>query len=227
MSNKWLEEEQSLIENPSARIPVCLCLDISVSMSGQPIKQLNSGIEQFYSELREDPRTAESCEVALVTFGFEAELVEDFETVDKKSNVNLKTNGTTNMTAGVKLALEKLSERKHKYKNNGVDYYQPWLIIMSDGAPDNPELLAEYQQQTKTMEADQKLTVMSIGIGNHANLELLSKFSNKKPGAFTLKGLKFQNFFAFLLQSMETVIQSNPGEKVKLPTDMFKDWADI
>ena len=38
---------KDLIDNPTPRVPVCLCLDTSGSMSGSPINELNEGIKLF------------------------------------------------------------------------------------------------------------------------------------------------------------------------------------
>ena len=38
-----LLRRKDLVENPTARVPVCLCLDVSGSMSGDPINELNCG----------------------------------------------------------------------------------------------------------------------------------------------------------------------------------------
>ena len=49
-----LLRRKDLVENPTARVPVCLCLDVSGSMSGDPINELNRGVKQFYDAIRND-----------------------------------------------------------------------------------------------------------------------------------------------------------------------------
>ena len=44
MDNNLLVRLEDLINNPTARVPVCLCLDTSGSMDGQPINELNEGV---------------------------------------------------------------------------------------------------------------------------------------------------------------------------------------
>lgn len=131
------------------------------------------------------------------------------------------------MYSGVELALNILEDRKDDYKMNGIDYYQPWLIIMSDGYPNNPESLIPLQEEIKTLESSRKLMVLPVGIGDEADLDILSKFSNKQPGAFSLKGLKFREFFNFISKSMETISRSKPGEKAKIPVELIKEWAEL
>lgn len=39
--------QQDLVSNPCTRLPVCLCLDVSGSMSGNPIQELSQGVKYF------------------------------------------------------------------------------------------------------------------------------------------------------------------------------------
>ncbi len=39
------------------------------------------------------------------------------------------------MGAGVEQALNILEKRKAEYSSKGVDYYQPWMVLMTDGYP--------------------------------------------------------------------------------------------
>ena len=39
------------------------------------------------------------------------------------------------MGEAINLALDMLESRKSEYSDSGVDYYQPWLVVMTDGQP--------------------------------------------------------------------------------------------
>jgi hypothetical protein len=56
-------------DNPEPRCPCVLLLDTSGSMSGEPIRQLNDGMQLFREELLQDELAARRVEVAIVTFG--------------------------------------------------------------------------------------------------------------------------------------------------------------
>ena len=43
MNNNLLVRIEDLVNNPTARVPVCFCLDTSGSMEGMPINELNEG----------------------------------------------------------------------------------------------------------------------------------------------------------------------------------------
>jgi uncharacterized protein YegL len=227
MTINWFSESDDLITNPSPRIPICLCLDTSFSMDGEPINELNRAIEIFYKEISTDIQTAASCEISIVSFDNDAKLIDDFSLIHNKKFIPLRTNGSTNMKAGIELALKVLNRRKESYKENGVDYYQPWLIIMSDGRPDNRNGLLDLQSTIRTMESKRKIMVLPVGIGSEADLEVLSLFSNKNPGAFSLKGLNFKEFFNFISKSMESISRSKTDDRFKLPVELINEWADL
>jgi uncharacterized protein YegL len=51
-SKETLYTEADLVENPNIRIPVCLCIDASKSMSYDGgIKKLQLGIKKLYEEI--------------------------------------------------------------------------------------------------------------------------------------------------------------------------------
>jgi uncharacterized protein YegL len=222
MNNQYAGEDD-LVTNTTARIPVCICIDTSGSMYGEPIEELQRGIEAFYEAVRKTPTAIDSCEICIVQFSDGASVLEDYSLVGQKSNLRLNAIGGTDMNAGVELALRTLADRKAKYKKNGVEYYQPWLVLMSDGEPNDP--VPNVQAQTLALEAQKKLTVFAIGIGDGCDLNTLQGFTKRK--ALKLKEYRFEEFFEWLGKSIGAVSASQPGEGVKLDTSGISSWGDI
>ena len=229
MESKLLLRKEELVNNPTARVPVCLCLDVSSSMEGAPIKELNQGVTLFYDSLKEDEMAMYSAEIAVVTFGgYGAQCLEDFSSlqIQPKAPV-LEAYGNTPMGEAVNMAIDLLEQRKAEYREKGVDYYQPWLVLMTDGAPNgDPNELARAIERTQTLVGTKKLTVFPIGIGEYADMNMLANFSPKRQ-PLKLQGLKFKEFFEWLSQSVSRTSQSTPGESVELNTDKLKSWASL
>ena len=61
-------QADDLVENPTPRLPVCLCLDTSGSMLGDKINELLEGVKLFYDTIDEDDDTHDSVEVSIVAF---------------------------------------------------------------------------------------------------------------------------------------------------------------
>ena len=254
MKDNYLIRLEDLVNNPTPRVPICLCLDTSGSMAavegacettGETIYQdgrtwnvatggirrvddLQKGVEKFYEAIREDEVAVYSAEICIVTFDSKATCVMDFANLDRQEKIpQLRPTGDTAMGEGVTLALDLLKKRKQEYKDKGVDYYQPWLVLMTDGVPNgNPEQLNRAINRTRKMVDERKLTVFPIGIGNESDMSVLDKFS---PGrkALKLQGMKFQEFFAWLSKSVSKTSQSMPGESIKLDVEGIKGWAEL
>ena len=115
MSNEMLRRED-LVNNPTARVPVCLCLDVSGSMDGKPIDELNEGVKLFYESISEDDVAAYSAEISIVTFGGNnAECVTDFASLQLQPTPPvLSASGLTPMGEAVNTGLDLLERRKKR-----------------------------------------------------------------------------------------------------------------
>ena len=132
--------------------------------------------------------------------------------------------GLTPMGGAVVLAINFLDARKREYKNAGVDYFQPWLVLMSDGTPTDDISMAE--AKVTELVSRKQLTVFPIGIGTGANMRELARLSGGRP-PLKLKGLNFKEFFVWLSQSVSRVSQSTPGEKVELDLAGIQAWGTV
>ncbi|MEI6623868.1 MAG: VWA domain-containing protein [Actinomycetes bacterium] len=250
MPKELVLRKQDLFTNPTARIAVCLVLDRSPSMSGdptlgaptlqvnpRPIDELNSGVKQLFDELREDPITLHSAEIAAVAFSGDAHAITDFQSLSRTTTPRVEIDqgyGGTSLGSGVSLALDLLEQRKQEYVQSGVDYYQPWIIIMTDGYPtDNSHFPAA--ERTQLLTAKRKLVVFSVAVGIAADLNVLAMFATADRPPMRMRSMAFKPFFEWLSQSVHRVSQSAPGDGVPLPpTDAWRDptspdgdWKDV
>ena len=223
-----LLDQAEFADNPEPRCPVVLALDTSGSMNGAPILELNQALSTFAAALQADRLASLRVEVAIVTFGgpvkvlslaesgksvsYEAQNA--FVTVDHFSPPKLEASGNTPMGEAVVRALGLLRERKVIYHQSGMDYFRPWLFVITDGKPtdSNWEAAAE---QVKEEEARKGVTFYGVGVEN-ADLDVLAKFSDARP-PLKLKGLAFSELFQWLSKSLAVVAHSRPGEQAPLP----------
>lgn len=215
MSNNFLARNSDLIENPSPRCACILVLDTSGSMSGEPIRELNAGLSQFIKEVQEDEFTSYSVEVGVITAGgYVVEQLPITPAHQINSFSQLNADGSTPLGEAVNKALDTLEIRKNEYKKAGVAYYQPWLVLISDGAPtDNWQSAAQRAQE---MAKQRKLVVIPVGVQG-ADMTKLSAFSSRP--AKSLSGLKFREFFEWLSASMTRVSSSaSTSSSVELPS---------
>jgi uncharacterized protein YegL len=206
-------------DNPESRCPCLLLLDTSGSMGGAPIRELNDGIMTLKNELLQDSLASKRVEVAMVTFG-PVSLEADFQTVENFYPKHLAANGDTPIGAAITTGIELINKRKSVYKENGVGYYKPWIILITDGAP--TDHWAHAAQLVQEGEQNNKFAFFAIGVEG-AQMDILSKLSVRAP--LKLKGLMFREFFLWLSSSMKMVSGKNPGEHNKLLPP--SGWADL
>lgn len=214
--NNLLIGKQDLANNPTRRLPVCVCLDVSESMAGDPIQELNRGLQLFFNAIKDDPIAQWSAEICVVTFGGHARNEVDFASIHRQEIPYLRPYGGTPMGEAVNLGLDLLDRRKDEYSKAGIDYFQPWLILMTDGYP-NGDIgqLNRAMERTNNLISNRKLTLFPIGIGQGADLNTLRRFSGNR-GAFTLNDMQFSEFFQWLSQSVSETSISSPGNEVDL-----------
>jgi len=220
--------KSDLADNPTNRVPICLLLDISGSMDGAPINELNEGYKLFLDDLKSDALTKYSADLCVITFGGNVNIVKDFGPLDKYQFSVFTADGTTPMGEAVSKALNLLENRKQEYKSNMIQYFQPWLVILTDGYPTD-----QYEQaanHSSTLVNSKKLTVFPIGVGDEYDELTLQKFS---PAArvLRLQGTKFKEFFQWLSASVQQVSASSPGDKIELDTSNgpkgLGSWANL
>lgn len=211
-SSHELDDEQDIfVDNPDPRCPVVLLLDTSGSMAGQPIRELNAGLEAFKDALSGDPLASRRVEVAIVSFGPVTADV-DFITADRFTPPTLSAGGDTPMGRAIEVALDMLSRRKHVYQRQGVSYYRPWVFLITDGGPtDN---WTEAARRVREEEAAKRVAFFAVGTDD-ADFAKLAKISVREP--LRLKGLRFADLFVWLSRSLAAVSQSQPGTQVALP----------
>ena len=225
---EFLFDASDLVENPSTRLPICLCIDVSGSMKGEALAELNKGVHVFFEALREDEVALYAADICIIAFNNEVNVVQEFSSIATHHSAPVfESSGQTYMGEAVNTALDALEQRKLEYRDNGVDYFQPWLVLMTDGTPNGAlDQLSTAVARTTELVKNRKLTVFPIGIGQHADLGSLEKFSyGRMP--LRLQGFKFKEFFSWLSQSMAATSQSMPGQKVPLDVEGLKGWADI
>jgi uncharacterized protein YegL len=218
-TSNTLEQAVQFAENGEPRCPCVLVVDTSSSMEGEPIEQLNAGLQQLHRELQQDDLASKRVEVAIVSFNSVVTVEQDFVTIERFNPPTLATGGTTSMGAGIEKALDLIEARKAVYRASGMAYYRPWALLITDGAPTDD--ISRATQRIKEAEANKKVACFAVGVEG-ADMRCLAEIVVRPP--VKLNGLDFRGMFQWLSASMAKVAESRVGDQVALPP---VDWGTV
>ena len=212
-------------ENPEPRCPVALIVDTSGSMQGRPIQAVNSSLEQFRAEISRDTLAVLRAEVALVAFNHKVEWY-DFLPVRDFAAPNLRASGGTKISLAVNTALDLLDTRKQVYRENGISYFRPIALLLTDGRPehDTPEELSHVQERLMIEEENRHVAFFSFGVEGADTVALSQIMPPNRPPRHIGDSMQIAGLFQWLSNSVAKISTSNPGDRIRL--DSVDDYLD-
>jgi uncharacterized protein YegL len=231
MSLENLIEKPAKFETPvnyEQKTICCLVVDVSGSMAGMPINQLNQGLKQFHAEIQQDNATANRLEIAIVEFSDTVDIVQQPAMVDQFVPPVLQTKGSTALVDGVREGINLVRARKQFYKSTGQPYNRPWIILITDGAPDKGQDVGGLAQEIANGMASKDFFFLGIGVAG-ADMSMLEniagsytdKTGTHKVSPLPLDSAKFSEFFKWLSHSMAIAssdANSPGGHDIPVPT---------
>ena len=212
-------KHESFINNQSTRLPICMCIDSSMSMASR-MGKINDGIKSFIDDIKKDIYAVDPVELCIITFGgTEAKILLDYSNVNDIVFSDIVTEGLTPLGAAAEFAYTNLKERLDFYNKNGIQHYKPWIIFISDGVSTD-----EYKSIARKIakeEKENRIKVLCIGVGDKPNS--LKEFTHNQKVSH-LSDLKVNEFFSWLSKSMSSKSQSQAEDDSELPTDSWENY---
>jgi uncharacterized protein YegL len=188
------------------------------------IDLLNEGLRVYHSDIMGDSLAAQRVEISIISFGGSVQTVTPFVTADQFSPPTLVASGDTPMGAAIVQAIDAIEERKKVYKQNGVQYYRPWIFFITDGGPTDAWKTAA--SRVRDGEARKSFAFFAVGVEG-ANFEILRQITAPERPPAALKGYSFREMFRWLSSSQRSVSHSKPGEESQVPLQSPSGWASL
>ena len=216
---------------PQPHLAAVLLLDTSSSMNGLSISELNAGLRTLKEELSKDELARKRVELAVVTFGNGGvKVIHNFSAIEKFEPPTLEANGGTPMGEAIIKAIDLVESRKKDYKNSGVDFFRPWIFMITDGEPNMRPGDSMWNTVTKKVhdgEANRKFSFFAVGV-DLANMDLLELIAPPTRVPLKLKEGRWKEMFIWLSKSQREGSQKNPGDQISLenPTGPT-GWGEV
>ncbi len=212
------------VNNPHPRCPCAILMDTSSSMAGTPIGEAAKGLDQFFKEVAADSVASLRLETLVLGFGGDVREIVPFGqkvSVSCNEGLGLLADGDTPLGEAVTSAIKAIESRRSDYLANNLGAYNPWLIILSDGYPTDTGW-EQAADRLRLRAVDHGWNVISVAIGENANVGALQRFSRLKVQR--LNGLRFAEFFSWLSDSLKIVSRSSTSAQ-NLAVPPTNSWS--
>ena len=214
---------QDLVLNREPRCPLLLLLDNSSAMVGEPLDQLNKYLLIFSDILKGDSLVRHITEIAIVSFGYGGN-IQDFvianDFVPPALPVGIEK--SMKMDDAIVTGLNLLRVRKNKYDIAGINYFHPWLFLITDGKStdfcgeavrrihdgDNAKEFWFHLIATKGADFD---SLTRIALPNHSPLQLITD----------------SDMLRRMLKLLSSSLSAIPNSRPNLPRTIFPEKSEI
>lgn len=208
----------------------CLVADTSGSMAGEPLETLNDAIEKFIKEVSDSDDLSERLELGIVKFDSDIKVVQEPALAKDIHFKRLEVGGSTRMVDGAREGIEMVKSRKKYYKQTGIPYKRPWIILLTDGCPDAGQDVAGLASEVRSGVERKDFAFLAIGIGQ-TSMPTLQQIAHSSLSPLEIKtknGIPdFTSFFQWLSASMSAVSQARTGQQVNLPAPTWGQGVTV
>lgn len=161
---------------PTAKpLPVVLLLDVSSSMSGDKIENLNKAVEDMLDTFVQEEKMETEIFISVITFGNQVELQVPYTKASQVQWQGLQANGMTPMGTALKMAKAMIEDKE----TTPSRAYRPTIVLVSDGQPNDSweRPLEDFISEGRSSKCDR----MAMAIGRDADETVLKRFIEGTP----------------------------------------------
>ncbi len=183
------------MNNPGPRISCVLV--VSCPQSAETARALTAAGSDFRRFLESDELAHRRVEIAVIEFGQETRVSVPLQVASGLADIefSVSDDAPTVWAAALHEALGAVEARKQLYKDEEVEYYRPWTIVLSDDVPASGSVFEAAVNRLNEVIARDSATVFLVGIGERADLMTLSRLSMPQRPAVNVSAVNFSAFF--------------------------------
>ncbi len=209
---------------PTAKpLPVVLLLDVSSSMSGDKIQNLNRAVEDMLNTFAQEEKMETEILVSVITFGNQVELHVPYTKASQVQWQWLQANGMTPMGTALKMAKAMIEDKD----TTPSRAYRPTIVLVSDGQPNDSweAPLEDFISEGRSSKCDR----MAMAIGRDADETVLKRFIEGTPHDlfYAETAGQLHEFFQRVTMSVTMRTQSKNPNVVPVPSEIKLDGGSV
>ncbi len=181
------------------RLPVYLVLDVSGSMSGEPIEAVKNGVQVLVSTLRQDPYALETAFLSVITFDSSARQIVPLTELSMFQMPDIQATGTTSLGEALSLLSNKVNSEVAKTTAEVKGDWKPLVFLMTDGEPTD-----NWQKGLNDFKNQKFGIVVACAAGSGANTSILKQITEVVVQLDTADSATIKAFFKWVSASVST-----------------------
>ena len=196
------------------RLPIYLVLDVSGSMSGDPISAVQSGIQSMVSTLSTDPQNNDIVYISIITFSDEVKQVIPLTELSRFEPPRLTARGRTCLGKALEFVASCAARDVVKSTPKKKGDYQPMVFLMTDAW-----VTDEIEQGLAEFNKIKWGNVVACGAGNAA-MDELYKITKNVVLLETVDNSSITSFFNKVIDIVSTSSKSVGLKDADSPFDL-------
>jgi uncharacterized protein YegL len=195
------------------RLPIYFLIDISESMVGDPIEQVQDGMAAIVKELRTDPYALETVYISIIAFAGKARKLTPLVELYNFYPPKLPIGGGTSLGKALEFLMKDISTSIQKTTLEAKGDWKPILFLFTDGSPtdDYEKTFDRWNQKYR-----KSVNLIVISLGNNADTNILGKITDNVLMLNHTDAESFRKFFKWVTASIKTssvsVTETNDDE---------------
>lgn len=211
---------------PTAKpLPVVLLLDVSYSMSGDKIDNLNKAVKNMLDTFAQEEKMETEILVSVITFGGKVDLHVPFTKASQVQWHGLQVNGDTPMGTALKMAKAMIEDKE----TTPSRAYRPTIVLVSDGQPTDGNIWKQAMDDFISEGRSSKCDRMAMAIGRDADETVLKRFIEGTPHDlfYSENAGQLHEFFQRVTMSVTMRTQSKNPNVVPAPSEIKLDGGSV
>ncbi|GAB3510775.1 vWA domain-containing protein [Emticicia fontis] len=179
------------------RLPVYLLLDVSGSMTGEPIEAVKNGVQIMISTLRQNPQAIETAFISIITFDSSARQIIPLTDLASFQMVDIRATGTTSLGEALKLVSSCIEKEVAKTTTETKGDWKPLVFIMTDGIPTD-----NWQNGLNEFRKQKVAFTVACAAGSGADTSVLKQITENVVSLDNADGQSIGKFFQWVTASI-------------------------
>ena len=198
------------------RLPVYFLVDVSESMVGQPIEQVQEGMRTIIQELRVDPYALETAFVSVIAFAGKAMSLSPLTELYKFYPPTFPVGGGTSLGEALNFLMNDLDKSIQKTTLEVKGDWKPIIFLFTDGTPTD-----NYSSAFNRWNANYRkgCNLIAISIGDNVNTQILGQISDNVLRLKDTDSESFTQFFKWVTASIKATsvsVSDNNIDEIQL-----------